>query len=219
MGNFCTKCGAILEEDSTFCGKCGASTNKSATVPVVTTLPRVGANALSIASSSSKRNQLIGIIAIAVVAIIIIVAGFSILSDNYKFVIDSACQALEAKDYDKLINCFPPTIQETFERNRLNSGQTKKSYLSGLLGDHKIKLSYKVLSEDRLSKASVNSLFYSTDFYDDLETVYELNIKYTVSLDGDKSSSSSTMHVGKIKGKWYIIDSAISKYNFLGPIF
>lgn len=218
MGNFCTKCGAMLEADSTFCGKCGTSCNKSASVSVITnTLPRVEAGAASV-SSTSKRNQLIGIIVIAIVVTIIAVVAISFISNNYRFVLDSACQAIEGKDYDKLMSCFPPSVQDTYEKYRLDAGQTKRSFLEQSMGNNKVKLSYKVLTENRLSKAYIKSKFLNTDFYDDLETVYELELKCTITLNGDESSSSSTMYVGKIDGKWYIIDSVMSSYNLLGSI-
>ncbi|MFT3950515.1 MAG: zinc ribbon domain-containing protein [Oscillospiraceae bacterium] len=229
MSKFCTSCGAALSDDAGFCTSCGAKTAQAVApqpAPVVTPTPvpagATVAQGTPLDSFKKKvkeiwtgpnRNKIIGIAAIAVVAIIVLCILASLLGGGYKKPIDNLFKGMEKGDEDKFFSAFPKEAEDQFKSYSSILGSSS-SFLDSITdeledkyGDD-IKISYKVKDKDKMDKDDLDDLEDDyKDKYDEKVKItkgYELTLDVTIKGDDDKDTDDMDITVLKIDGDWYV---------------
>ena len=209
---YCTKCGAQNSDNSTFCTSCGASMNAAA-APEVPAFPGAAAHA----AKPANRNKLIGIIAVAAAAVLVIILCMVIFSgrsckSTVKIFVDASFTA-DAKDMLKVIpgKMVDYAIEQSdsskadFTADLEESLESSTDYIEYIYGDD-WKYSYKIISIDDVSSRELKSI--REDYKD-----YDINVKAAktaeikMKISGDEYSdeaSSAVITLIKVGRSWYI---------------
>jgi hypothetical protein len=109
--------------------------------------------------------------------------------------------ALEDKDYDKMVSAFTDTEKEFFEMALANSSKEElmESMYAEIDGD--VKISFKVIESTPIKGEELDSI---KEEYGEVEEAYILEVETTTKTSSDKETSTDEMTVVKIGGKWYL---------------
>lgn len=206
---FCKNCGAQIKDGAKFCPKCGT--------PAGNTNPKAAGRT----QTAKKPPYLaIGLVAaVAVVAVIILFfVGRLIFGKGYEKPIKTLAKGIEQDDGEIIQGAFTETALDwSKEYSGLSSRELEKNWSSSWrynisgedLEDEDIKVKYKIVDVKKLDKDDIKDLKKeqkeSYGFRDDITAARELDVVFTVYVDGDEEEETDmTVTVIKVDGKWYI---------------
>ena len=219
---FCGKCGTNNPESATFCKGCGAPLNPSAK-PAGKSAS--GGVAVKSALAPEKKNMLIGIAAVGVVALVVIFALISVLgggggggSKKPEDIAVKYANALMKGDAEAILKLFPKNEQKYYENENL----TSKAILNITrdIEDAQDRANYRMDTEDwkyscKVAKVGKGyNLKYVQSDYVLLDVVVTatsnvvVDITFTTSGKASKTAELKVPLV-EVDGRWYLdaIDS------------
>lgn len=209
---FCGKCGKEFDDNTVFCPNCGERLEKSVSVPPV-----------EINSSVERQGKIIGnilrgVVAVAVIVLVIMGVKKIFFPDSYEKLVKEYCKAIEENDGEKLLSLIPDDYIEAaledgdFENEEELAGemedQMKEAWgkAKDTYGDD-INFSCEIVEstkdEDRMKKRNME-MEEEYNLKEEISEYYKLELK--IKMEGDKGSGSTTNNIGvmKIDGNWYL---------------
>ena len=179
---FCGKCGAQVNDEERFCGSCGAVMNEQPEVQQAqySAQPTYGGE-----SPPKSKNKLIGVIACAVVAVLVIVGAVSIFGSGEKpeVVVEKYLSASFNFNYDKLAKYSAMDMDAAMKAMMLSSSLSENDIAEKLMDEYGT-TSIKKIFEGPLKEQAQESMI------DQYGADYTFNIKVTGSSDLSKSDMS-----------------------------
>lgn len=235
MAKFCTKCGASCDDSTAFCTSCGAKFDSAAQPQAAPTAGsedktildkfKENANVESIKGlqKNPNFNKIVGISAVAVLALIILIILLSTLGAGYKKPIGNWLKAIEDKDPKTAVKTIPEFQYDYLKKQIKDSDkyddvedyfkESLEESLDGLEEDYgkKIKLSYKIIDKEKLDDDDLKDI--KKDYkerYDekgvDVSKGYEVDVEVKIKGKDDKDEEDVTFTVVKVNGDWVIYD-------------
>lgn len=204
MSKFCEDCGAEIDDAAV---KCQACTNKG--VQTSNATADVASNPIkNSASSKGSMNKTLIFGGVGIVAIIaIIIACVCLFSNSYKTPINNMFKGMQKADLKTYLKTFP----EFMEADK----KFDQEYLDDLLKSYEkeygknIKISYKILDKEKLDEEDLEEMEEKIEKYYDEEVKvkagYDVTVKSTIKGKKDSETSTRTVSVYKIDGKWYLL--------------
>ncbi len=209
---YCVKCGAQNSDDSTFCTSCGTPMNAAA-APEAPAVPGAAAPA----AKPVNNNKLIGIITVAVAAVLVIILGIAIFGGRsckatIKTFVDASFEA-DAKDMLSIIpgGMIDYALEQSgsskadFTADLEDSLSYSTDYIEYIYGDD-WKYSYKIISLDKVSSRELESI--KADYEDyDVKVKAAKTAEIQIKLSGDdvsEETSSNVITLIKVGRSWYI---------------
>lgn len=164
----------------------------------------------------------VGMVAVAVVAVIVIVLIAKLFGGSYKTPIINMCEAIEDCDWKKFSSTLPKEeaseIKEYFDFFGVDDGD---EYMKDVLYDDlkdkygkNIRISVDFKDKEKLDKDDIEDIEENfDDMYDEkinISKAYEVECEFTIKGKDDKDTDETTMTVGKIGTKWYVIDGGFA---------
>lgn len=156
---------------------------------------------------------MIGIAIVGVVVLVLLFVLFgSLFGGGYKKPIDNYIKGLEKADWKTFSKSLPKEQKETIEDN-FDGEEFLEEMLESLEDEYgeKIKITYKITDKSKLSKKKIEDFEEEyEDVYDEeikISKAYKIKVKVTIKGKDDKETNKVSFVVGKIKGKWYMLDS------------
>lgn len=229
---FCNNCGTELEDGVLFCPKCGTRvedniSNTGNTANTGNTGNTAYMNdAMTYVAPGSKKNTLIGMIAVGLVALVAIVFLASVFGGrSYKTVVKHAVKdvcTMDKKSMKDLISLFPKEVIDTVIKNE---GLKNKNELVDMMMDE-IKGTELLFGKlDNVStKITDTEDFSEEDLQDVKEDFEDMGVKLkkkikagkhvtaeiTFKIDGlGEDSTPMTFDVIKLGHKWYLADTGM----------
>ena len=209
---YCVKCGAQNSDDSTFCTSCGAPMNAAA-APEAPAVPGAAAPA----AKPVNNNKLIGIIAVAVAAVLVIILGIAIFGGrSCKATIKTFVSASFEADAKDMLSIIPGGMidyaleqsgssKADFTADLEDSLSYSTDYIEYIYGDD-WKYSYKIISLDKVSSRELESI--KADYEDyDVKVKAAKTAEIQIKLSGDdvsEETSSTVITLIKVGRSWYI---------------
>ena len=209
---YCVKCGAQNSDDSTFCTSCGAPMNAAA-APEAPAVPGAAAPA----AKPVNNNKLIGIIAVAVAAVLVIILGIAIFGGrSCKATIKTFVSASFEADAKDMLSIIPGGMIDSaleqsgsskadFTADLEDSLSYSTDYIEYIYGDD-WKYSYKIISLDKVSSRELESI--KADYEDyDVKVKAAKTAEIQIKLSGDdvsEETSSTVITLIKVGRSWYI---------------
>lgn len=213
---FCPKCGTENEDGTVFCKECGASLTGDAP-----TGAQDGGQGVTVAGVKLpvNRNQLIGIIAIAVVAVLVIVLIAGLLGGGgAKGTAEKFTKAIFKGDGKTVVALFPDdVVEELCDRQNMDKDEFVDAMNDVLeltidaLDDQydKWSIAVKATKTKDLSEKKIEELedryenSYDVDL--DIKEAQEVTLELTATADGEKEDPQKIkLTVIQVDGKWYI---------------
>ncbi len=207
---FCGKCGTKNDDDAMFCAECGAKINEG----------QVSESNTTVAAAPNNKNRKVGMIAVAVIVAIVIVAGFAMFGGrSYKAtaekfvnasmeadaeaiidlmpdeVIDYIIDSEGYDDYDEMIDDLDEELQDTVD--------TLEKHLKKDLKD--LKISTEILNIENITGDDLDDI---KDDYEDMDckvsAAKTLEVEITIESEETEISNSVDVGVIKIGRSWYL---------------
>lgn len=215
MSKFCGNCGAQLNGTEKVCGYCGFALNNEPANTGDTSTPGIASETDT--AKAEKTKNFIKIGAIAVVAVVVLSIGISIISSctGYKAVVKKVINAFEDYDMETLYSCASTLCyldyadadywEEIFDNRTSN----KLDYYEDQLG-HSLKMKYKIVDSYELDERRFNNIVeefedYGADTYD-VDKIRIVEIELTIK--GSKRTNTYTIDdlwLVKEDGKWKVL--------------
>ena len=209
---FCGKCGAQNPDGAAFCKECGEKLEAVGVDTGVDTAPVVSAKA----ADSSKRNKIIGIAAVAILAVVILVAALMMFGKKgYKAIVKQYMEAVLDLDVDKMLDLLPDeVVNELLDEEGVediaellsDSDFTESLDLAKSMLDS-VDLSYEIVDISDMSAKDIEEL--QDDFDDediDLEISDGKQVTVDILLKRDEFETTKTLElqVIKVNGSWRV---------------
>ena len=224
---FCGKCGAKISDGAMFCGNCGAPVKQNGAANQSGAINQGGASKMTYSGSRKIGKKLLPIViavAVCIVAIFVYNQNFA-----YKKVVRQYISAVEKLNVKKALKCMPKDIMEAMEEEIADEEESLDDYLEEMQDEIDDALSYVDNYSIKVDMTDVEKC--DQDEIDDVESMYKvqgvrtkiskmksvtLNIEFSASYDGEKNAQDDDMviKVGKIGGKWYVVDTEGSPFDF-----
>ena len=223
---FCSNCGAELAEGAAFCTKCGAKTGDQSgqgngnnpVTPVQ--MPGQGAG-----NNSGRKlsNKSIGIIAVAVVGVLVLFLLVKFVSliatPGYERPLKNYFNSIEKYDVGKAMDSLPDyitdqvndMIDDGYDGDIEGYSDDFQEMLENQFGK-KIRISYEIKDKDRMDKDDIEELEgqveYSYDEKVNIKDAYTLEIEGEIKGSEEEESFDEELIVIKIGSKWYLYDDS-----------
>lgn len=232
---FCGNCGAQVPDDANVCPDCGTPLKKEESVGSVnmteessqeaapTPVPAAGEAVNSQAADGQAKliaNILrVAAVVIALIAVILIVRAVAV--KPYKRVTKQYIAAVEKQNGKKMLKLFPKAYVDSMidqfgaeDKKELideleDSMESSHERLEDKYGkNYKIKIErYKDVEKmDKDELDELNDDLDDSDIKCKVKKAYKVEIKVRIKGKEDEDSDTITLTVGKVKGKWYIVD-------------
>jgi len=205
MSKFCSNCGTQISDEERFCPACGTGT---ATEPTASPAPIAKPNKKLFIGAVT-----VGAFFLFIIAIVLIVA---LAGGGYKRPIDNMVKGIQRGSWKTFSKAFPEDMVEAMEKAWRLGGIDGDEFIEQAVEETEdtygknFKITYKILDKDELSEDDLDDLKDSLEIFgvdgDKIKKAYELEIEMTYKGKKDKDTEEETLIVGKIGGKWYIID-------------
>lgn len=206
---FCGKCGAENQDNAEFCTNCGAKLNKG-----------VKTNATTVSlSSQNDKNRKVGIIAVAVAAVVIIILGIFLFGGrSYKATIQKYVNATFDADAEEMFNLIPEDMidymleEDGYDHSDLNDLideinedlEDQIDSLDSYLGEG-WEFDYEILYAGDIKGDDLDDI---KDSYEDanvkVSAAKEVEVELTVMADETESSNSLDISLIKVGRSWYL---------------
>lgn len=172
---FCSNCGAKLEDGAGFCPACGAKQAAEAKAVQPAETPKAATG--NVTKAKKDNNSLIGIIAVAVVALLVIFLGVKLFGSNYKTPLKKAAKSFNRQTTDVMdyMGALPKFVKSAYKDGMSLIGDLDKdvrkeaeSHIKDTLKDfydsaedeygRNVKLSFKVTEKEKLDKDELEEL-------------------------------------------------------------
>lgn len=206
---FCGKCGTKNDDNVEFCTNCGAKLNRAA--------PR-RTRAMSAASQNDK-NRKVGMIAVAVAAVIVVILGVFLFGGRgYKATIEKFVDAQFDADAEAIFELLPEKMidyaleQDGYDSDELDELvdemnedlQDQLDSLDDYLGEG-WSISYKILEDEDVKGDDLDDI---KDAYEDADVkvsaAKSVEVEITVKADETESSNSLDISLIKVGRSWYL---------------
>lgn len=206
---FCGKCGTKNEDNVEFCTNCGARLSKAASkrAPTVS------------AASQNDKNRKVGMIAVAVVAVLVVFLGVFLFGGrSYKATIEKFVDAQFDADAEAIFDLLPENMinymleEDGYDSNDLDDLideanddlQDQLDSLDRYLGEG-WKVTYEIVDEEDVKGDDLDDI---KDAYEDADVkvsaAKNVEIELTVKADETESSNSLDVSVIKVGRSWYL---------------
>lgn len=240
---FCGKCGEKINDGAMFCGNCGAPVNQGGAANqdrrAIYNGPldqgrayggqvnQGGAGKMAYSGSSKISKMLLPIViavAVCIVAIFVYNQNFA-----YKKIVRQYSSAVEKLSVEKAIKCMPKDVLNGIEEQIADDDESLDDYLEEMqdeiddtlsdLDDYSIKVdTTKVEKCDQDEIDDVVSMYKDEGIRLKISKMKSvtLNVEITASYNGEENIQDDDMviKVGKIGGKWYVVDADGSPFDF-----
>lgn len=206
---FCGKCGTKNADNVEFCTNCGAKLNKSAVTK---------STAVSVANQNDK-NRKVGIIAVAVAAVIVVILGVLLLGGrSYKATIEKFVDAQFDANAEAIFDLMPQKMidyaleEDGYDPDDLDylidelneELQDQLDSLDSYLGEG-WKITYKILDDEDVKGADLDDI---KNAYEDagvkVSAAKSVEVELTVTSDETESSNSLDVSLIKVGRSWYL---------------
>lgn len=206
---FCGKCGVKNADDATFCTDCGAKLN--GIKPTV--------SGTSGAVNPSDKNRKVGIIAVAVAAVVVVALIIGLFGGRgYKATVEKFVDAQFDADAEAIFELFPEKMidyilkKEGYDKDELDEFieegneylQDQLDYIERYLGEDWT-VSYEILTVEDVTGDDLDDL---KDDYEDLDikvsAAKTVEIELTIKAGETESSKSLDVSVIKVGRSWYL---------------
>lgn len=214
----CKNCGAEIDANVKFCDKCGAEQVVAAAAP----LAEGGA---AVVEGDKNLNNKIGIIAVAVGALLVIIFIIAIIAGIGGSPKSVANKYLTATFKKYSVSAMLKTLPEDYveymaeesyyddEDEMIEEAQEIFDELKDTIKDDGIKVSWKI---DKVSDSKKDEKKKFDDMEDELDLDIKdyktVKVKLTKNEDGDKDTTTIKIYTGKIGGKWYVLNSDLGMF-------
>lgn len=201
---FCGKCGTKNEDNAEFCRNCGSKLKNSTTITIPT---------------QDDKNRKIGMIAVAVAAVVIIILGIFLFGGrSYKSTVKKFVNAQFDGNAEAIFDLLPKKMldyaleQDGYDSNDLDKLiddaneelQEQIDSLDSYLGEG-WKVSYEILDDENVKGDDLEDI---KDGYEDadLKVSAAKNVELEVTVTAGDTESSNTQDISLIKvgRSWYI---------------
>ena len=132
---------------------------------------------------------------------------------EYSEVLENYFKGVEEKDPDKYLKAFADVYADYYYSDSID-----EDYMEDMMesieeecGDN-VKISYEVKKEEKIDDDGLKTIQkYAKEMYNEdvkIEAGYELKVKVTIKGDDDENSTTTTLYVYKVDGKWGLINES-----------
>lgn len=209
---FCGKCGAQNLENATFCKECGAPLNSTSSISTGSDEKNVQTN-----QAAGKKNQTIGIAAVAAAAIVAIIIVISLFGGRgYKSAARKFVDAAFTANGKALVSLFPnAVVKYACEDEDMTKKELTQYFTEGLedyletVDDYYDNWNYsqKIAEVEDFSTKELKSLRedYEDEFDVKIKAAKTVTIDITITADDDTEVLNSfDIIVIKIGNSWYV---------------
>ena len=191
MSKFCSSCGSSVPDETTFCPNCGAPANAPAPVATAPTSAPVTTAPANAAKLGKNTIMMIGAIAIGIIILIVLFAN--VLGGGYKKPVKNMFKAQEI------------VLNNSYDADIIKLGKN-------------IKVKVKYVDKEKLDSKDIEKIEknYKSSYKKtvNIKSAYELELKVKLKGSKDDRESKQTVTVGKINGKWYVLETPSSYNNY-----
>lgn len=233
MSNICKNCGCIVEDNQKFCPACGtrldpvpvqvsaaqSDSSAPASAPLQQNIPLQG-NPYPVYPQNntytspdiekpkkSKKNTIIGIIAIVVILGVVLAICLSIFGGAFKNPVKNYIKSINDYDSDKFNSVFLPGYNADYDDDDL---EDNFSYLKNACGNNS-NIAVKFLDSEKLVDDELESIEYDyrndTDKRITLDEGYTMVVKILINGKSEYKYDYATFEVVKYNGEWYLSDN------------
>lgn len=215
---FCEKCGAQNPENAAFCGKCGAKLGSRSTTAAKPAKVRSQLRPSGTFSKGERhQDKKVGMIAVAVVAIIILIAAFALFGGrSYHTAIKQFVNATFEVDGKKMLKLVPGGVingaledagfddrDEMIEEIE-EALQDSVDYIELYLGED-WSVSYEITGVENVSGNTLKRLKKTYEKYDvKVSAAKTAEVEFTVKAGETESGNSMEISLIKVGNSWYI---------------
>lgn len=201
---FCEKCGAENKNDAKFCEKCGAPINKEQK---------------SNEMNATSQNRKVGIIAVAVCAIVVVIVLFNLFGGRgYESTVKKYFNATMDGDAKAVINLIPKKVMEKelknegYDEDEMNlfieegekALQDTLDSIESAIGDD-WKMSYEIEDDEDITGKDLKEIKEDYEDYDiEISEAKEVEVKVTVKAKDNENSNTTSISLIKIGRSWYL---------------
>ena len=165
------------------------------------------------ARKNNKKNLLIFVVIIAIGVIAAGLVSSGVFSSREKTdVINNYFDAINERDFDKYISCFPSEMKKDYKNDRKTLDCSKEEYMDMFVSDFEemygkgFSISVKLGKEKLLEEYSMDGYKEAYGTVPDISEAYVVSV--TVTLNGSESSEEAHMecYVGKVLGSWKLFN-------------
>lgn len=228
---FCPNCGRKIEDESVGCPVCNAKHESENNFENPTSFEVKDNQVVADNKPKKSKNGGVGIVigAIAVVALVGVLAVSLLGGGGYKKAINNYVDFTYKGDVSKLSSLAPSSYWENIEEEHdmkvkdiLDEKEEVFESLKEEMEDYygeKIKVSYKVIEEEKMEKDDLKEVKeHLKDYYDipkkSVTDAYELEIELSIKGSEDEDEEEIDAVVVKIDGDWYLLSEY---YSFVIP--
>lgn len=225
---FCPKCGKENPDGARFCADCGkafevAEPVASSEVTATAETPAAPTTSASTTPSTienfmdkvkalwAKKEVKIGvaIAAVAIIAIILLSGGGG--ASSPEGAVENFMEAVMDCDAEGMIECLPPQVSEKMIDMLNMSGMGTDMLEQQMRQEMPANVSYKILGKEKMSRGSMEEYAdelssQASQFGGSDKIIIEEAYYVEVELFADGDSDSEELPVGKIDGKWYLLE-------------
>lgn len=202
---FCGYCGTNNADNAAFCSVCGAKLEPQ----------QQKKEEKKKETASNNKNRTIGIIAVAVVALVFAVAVFG--GRSYKATVKQLVNAsFVDADGGDFIKVFPKKVVkllmedddyydiDEFAEEVTEDLEAHLNRLNSQYGEHKIK--YKIVEAEKASKKALSEIksYYKEEFDVKVSAAKNVEIELTIKYDGGTDTDDLDIYLIKIGRSWYL---------------
>lgn len=206
---FCGKCGTKNTDDATFCTGCGAKLNGEQVVK----------NSTPVAINPNDKNRKVGMIAVAVVAVIVIALIISLFGGrSYKATVEKFINAQFDADAEAIVELIPEKMiayaleEEGYDDDELDEFieegneelQDQLDYIERYLGEDWT-VSHEILTVEDVTGDDLDDL---KDDYKDIDikvsAAKTVEVELTVKAGETETSNSLDISLIKVGRSWYL---------------
>ncbi|MCI7180563.1 MAG: zinc-ribbon domain-containing protein [Lachnospiraceae bacterium] len=206
---FCGKCGVKNADDAIFCTGCGAKLNGG----------QVSKNSTSVMLNSNDKNRKVGMIAVAVIAVIVIALVFTLFGGrSYKATVEKFVNAQFDADAEAIFELVPEKMidyaleEEGYDEDELDEFieerneelQDQLDYIERYLGEGWT-VSHEILTVEDVTGDDLDDL---KDDYEDIDikvsAAKTVEVELTVKSGETETSNSLDISLIKVGRSWYL---------------
>lgn len=225
---FCGKCGAKVADNAAFCGMCGARLN-AAPVTAAAPVPPAAPAPKAPVDPAGKRNRAVGIIAVAVAAVLVlalvITAGVLLFGGGCESTVNTFLEGVMEPDGSKVLKALPKEDVEIMleesgceDRNELaeyleENIEESFGYIELIYGDFEI--TWDILDARDVSRRDLKDIqaAYEDELDVKVSAAKEVEVELTARYGKEEEDKNVTFVVIKIGSSWYMdIDSMDSLF-------
>ena len=207
---YCGNCGAVYPDGSAFCKQCGAKLGGAKPISPVDPAGKP-------VPKSSNQNRTVGIIAVAVLAVVLLVVGILLFGGrSYKSTVKQFFNAAFDANAKKIIQLVPKKVVNAAIEDEYDDlddfikdgNKALKGYinlLDEIYGDD-WKVSYEIVDTEEITGKSLKSIKneYEDEYDVKVSAAMEVEVELTIKHGKEKETSTMYLSLIKVGSSWYL---------------